>query len=129
MAAPQVVDSATILCSFGMAPASLGVLPTARVFVEGRPAATVTDAASMVNIRPFGMCSSLANPAVAAATSAALGVLTPQPCVPATTAWLPGAVGSTIGAANALTLGSMCRCAYGGVITILQPGTVRTMTG
>ena len=39
------------------------------------------------------MCISPANPVVAAATTAALGVLTPQPCIPITIApWLPGAV-------------------------------------
>ncbi|MDR2437860.1 MAG: DUF4280 domain-containing protein, partial [Planctomycetaceae bacterium] len=40
----------------------------------------------IVNLATFGMCSSPANPAVAAATAAALGVLTPMPCIPVTVA-------------------------------------------
>lgn len=126
MGAPQVVDSAQTICSFGTGPASLGVLPTARVTVEGRPAATVADAVPFVNIRPFNTCLSLANPMVAAATSAAMGVLTPQPCIPATTAWLPGSPSTTVGGRKALTLGSTCRCQWGGVIVVAQPGSVRT---
>ncbi|SDS70409.1 DUF4280 domain-containing protein [Jiangella sp. DSM 45060] len=126
MGDPQVVDSAQTSCSFGTAPASLGVLPTARVTVEGRPAATVADAVPFLNIRPFNTCVSLANPMVAAATSAAMGVLTPQPCIPATTAWLPGSPSTTIGGRQALTLATTCRCQWGGIITVAQPGSVQT---
>lgn len=128
MGAPQVVDSAQMLCTFGSAPSSLGVLPTARVLVEGRPAATIADAVPFVNIRPFSTCLSLANPMVAAATSAAMGVLTPQPCIPATSAWLPGSPATTLGGRKALTMGSTCRCQWGGVISVTQPGSVRTMS-
>lgn len=124
---PSVVTGAMLQCSFGMAPSSLIALPTSRVMIEGRPAATVQDTITGVNIPPFGMCSSLANPTVAAATSAALGVLTPMPCVPAVVGrWVPGAPRTMIGGIQGLVAGSMCTCAWGGVITILQPGAMRT---
>ncbi|HEY7008234.1 MAG TPA: DUF4280 domain-containing protein [Jatrophihabitantaceae bacterium] len=126
---PQnVVLGALVQCSFGMAPTSLAPLPTPRVTIEGRPAATISDCMPLVNIPTFGMCSSLANPTVAAATSAALGVLTPMPCVPVTTPWKPGAMKTTIGGIPALTQGSTCQCAWGGVIEILVPGAVRTQS-
>lgn len=126
---PQnAVLGALIQCSFGMAPSSLAPLPAPRVVIEGRPAATIQDFAPLVNIPPFGMCTSLANPTVAAATAAALGVLTPMPCVPVTTPWKPGAVRTLIGGSPALAEGSTCQCAWGGVITLLLPGAMRTVS-
>ncbi|MDP9093580.1 MAG: DUF4280 domain-containing protein [Actinomycetota bacterium] len=119
---------AVLQCSFGVAPSSLIPLPTPRVMIEGRPAATITDFAPMVNIPPFGMCSSLANPTVAAATAAALGVLTPMPCIPVTTPWKPGAVKTMIGGKPALVSGSTCNCAWGGIIQMTMPGAVRTQS-
>lgn len=122
-----VVAGATMQCSFGLAPTALVALPTRRVLIEGRPAAAITDIATGVNIPPFGMCSSLANPTVAAATSAALGVLTPMPCMPVVAGpWVPGAPRTVVGGTPALVSGSTCTCAYGGVITLLMPGAVRT---
>ncbi len=126
---PNVTSTAMLTCSFGLAPSTLNVLPISRVFIEGKPAATIKDMAPIVNIPPFGMCTSLSNPTVAAATSAALGVLTPMPCVPVSAGpWKPGAMRTKIGGAPALTAGSMCNCAWGGVVTIGFPGTVRTMS-
>ena len=86
---PQhVCHGALLACSFGVAPSLLTVLPANRVMTSSQPAATIMDHKPMVNITPFGLCMSLANPMVAAATSAALGVLTPQPCLPMTmTPW------------------------------------------
>jgi uncharacterized Zn-binding protein involved in type VI secretion len=55
-------------------------------------------------------------------------VLTPMPCVPVTTPWKPGAMKTTIGGIPALTQGSTCQCAWGGVIEILVPGAVRTQS-
>ena len=77
----QVCAGAMMMCSFGVAPSSLVVLPVNRT-MTGAPAANIMDNKPMVNIPPFGMCSSPANPMVAAATAAALGVLTPMPCIP-----------------------------------------------
>jgi hypothetical protein len=81
------------------------------------------DSAPMVNIMPFGMCQSLANPTVAAATAAALGVLTPMPCIPVTPApWAPGSATVMLAKMPALNNTSMCMCNWGGVITISNPG-------
>jgi hypothetical protein len=130
MGAPQAIGTAALQCSFGMAPSTLSVLPLSRVVVEGRPAATIADMLPIVNVPPFGMCTSLANPAVAAATAAALGILTPMPCVPAIAGpWHPGAVRTLIGGKPALTAGSTAMCAWGGVINITFPGSTRTVTG
>lgn len=121
------VLGALMQCSFGAAPSSLIVAPTTRTMIEGRPAATITDFAPMANIPPFGMCLSLANPMVAAATSAALGVLTPQPCVPATVGpWQPGSPKTIVAGRPALVSGSTCQCAWGGVISLTAPGAMRT---
>src|SRR5690348_16843547 len=88
----QVSMGATLQCSFGAAPSALVVLPVNRVMGEGPPAANIMDHVPLVNIMPFGMCSSPGNPTVAAATAAAMGVLTPMPCVPATMSpWVTGA--------------------------------------
>ena len=129
MSKPAATSTALMLCSFGVAPASLNVLPTSGVLIEGKPAATITDSAPMLNVPPFGMCTSLANPPVAAAPAAAMGVLTPMPCIPATTPWVNGATQTLIGGKPALTLGAQCTCANGGVIQILNPGSMTTLEG
>lgn len=95
---------------------------------EGPPAANIMDHIPMVNIMPFGMCNSPANPMVAAATTAALGVLTPMPCIPATSApWVPGAATVMIGFMPALDNVSKCMCNWAGVISINNPATTKTM--
>ncbi len=121
---PQlVINGALLQCSFGMAPSSLIVLPTARVNASKLPAATIMSNVPMVNIMPFGMCTTLSNPQVAAATSAAMGVLTPQPCIPNIVApWVPGSPSVLIGNIPALSQSSMCNCLWGGVITITNAG-------
>jgi hypothetical protein len=123
----QVVSGAVLTCSFGVAPSTLTVLPANRVNCSKMPAANIMDFAPMANIASFGMCMSPANPQVAAATAAALGVLTPQPCIPATTTpWTPGAATVTIGEMPALDNVSTCMCMWAGVITITSPGQAQT---
>jgi hypothetical protein len=125
--AMQVCMGATMMCSFGAAPASLVVLPVNRTFT-GTPAATIMDYVPTTNIPPFGMCSSVTNPAVASATSAASGVLTPAPCVPVTAApWTPGAPTVLIGNMPALDSNSKLMCNWGGVIQIASPGQATVM--
>jgi hypothetical protein len=121
-----VTSGAMMMCSFGLAPSTLTVLPLNKT-MSGAPAANIMDSQPMVNIAPFGMCISIANPAVAAATAAAMGVLTPMPCVPATAApWAPGSPTVLIANMPALNNSSMCNCTWGGVIQISFAGQVTT---
>ena|ERR1700733_11908565 len=124
----QVVNGALIACTFGAAPSTLTVLPKNCVMDNSVPAANIMDMVPMENIMPFGMCMSLANPEVASATAAALGVLTPMPCVPNTVApWVPGSPTVLIANMPALDNSSQCMCMWAGVITIGMPGQVNTM--
>jgi len=126
--AMQVCMGAMLQCSFGVAPSSLVVLPQNRTLAGGPPAANIMDNKPMVNILPFGMCSSPSNPAVAAATAAALGVLTPMPCVPVTPApWIVGAPTALIGNMPALNNTSKLMCAWAGVIQVVMPGQMTVM--
>jgi len=125
--ANQVCSGALISCSFGSAPSTLTVLPVNMVNTSNMPAATIMDYIPLVNIMSFGTCSSPSNPVVAAATSAALGVLTPMPCVPATASpWSPGISDVSIGGLSALDDGSTCNCMWAGSISISFAGQVQT---
>ena len=121
--ANQVCMGAMLKCSMGMAPSSFIVLPINRVMTSNVPAANIMDNKPLVNVMPFGMCQSPANPAVAAATAAALGVLTPMPCVPVLPApWVPGAPTVMIANMPALDDTSKLMCMWAGVIEVTQPG-------
>jgi len=125
--AKQVVMGAMMQCSFGVAPSSLIVLPVNRVVVENMPAANIMDFKPVVNIPPFSMCNAPTNPAVIATTSAALGVPTPAPCVPVIPApWAPGSPTVLIANMPALNDTSKCMCTWAGVISINNPGTMKT---
>ncbi len=126
-----VVNGAQLTCTFGVAPAALTVLPSAPVVqAGGQLLARVVDFVPMANIAPFGMCTTPSNPQVAAATSAAMGVLTPQPCIPVTTSpWTPGSTKVSAGGVPVLTSQSRCTCAWGGQISIVQAGQVTVQDG
>jgi hypothetical protein len=126
----QVCMGAMMSCSFGMAPSTLAVLPKNRVMTSKMPAANIMDNIPMLNIPPFAMCQSMANPMVAAATAAALGVLTPMPCIPVTVApWSPGTPQTMIGKMPALNNSCMLNCMWGGVISISNAGQTQCMVG
>jgi hypothetical protein len=119
---------ANLMCTMGTAPAPLKVTSQTKVMCEGKPAGTIQDAAPMSNVGPFGMCTSLANPQVAAATAAALGVLTPQPCIPQPAgAWIPTKPKVLIGGKPCLASDCKGMCAYAGSISITFPGQVKTV--
>jgi hypothetical protein len=124
----QVVAGAMLQCSFGATPSALIVIPKGSpVLVSGPPAATIMDHAPITNIPPFGLCSAPTNPAVIAATSAAWGVFTPAPCVPALPApWLPGSPTVQVGGVPALNNTSKCMCTWLGVVSVVNPGQVTT---
>ena len=109
-----VTDGATIICPFGTNPASLKVTSQRKFLANGKPVATIQDASFMTNIPGFGMCTTLTNPAVASATAAALGVLTPQPCSfssPGT--WFPTQMKVLADGKPCLTSGAKIQCLTG----------------
>lgn len=113
--ANPMVQTAMCTCSFGVAPASLMVTSQMTVTMCGMPAATIMDG-TVANLPTFGMCTNPANPAVAAATAAALGVFTPAPCVPTSVSWIPSCPTVTVCGKPLLNNNSQLMCAYGGVI-------------
>lgn len=115
------------MCSFGMAPSTIAVLPV-KMVMTGSPAGNIADSVPVMNIPPFGACTSLANPTVAAATAAALGVLTPMPCVPVPAGtWVPGSLKVILKGMPALDSNAKAMCSWGGVIQILVPGQFKVI--
>lgn len=124
----QVCAGAVLVCSAGLSPSTL-LLPGQRP-LAGAPAATVADHVPRLHVQPFGLCTSVQNPAVIAATAAAEGRRTPVPCVPATPApWLPGSARVSMGGPPALTACCTLRCAWAGVIRVVLPGQWTTEVG
>lgn len=123
--AQNLVNGALLSCSFGLAPSSLVILPINRLMIANQPVGNIQDNVPMTNILPFGMCTALSNPQVAAATSAALGVLTPQPCIPVTPSpWVPGSPTVMTGGKPALQSSCQLMCQWGGIITVSSAGQV-----
>jgi len=116
-----VCNTASITCTFGVAPGTLTVTSQQTVMIENQLAATIQDFAPMSNVGTFSMCITPTNPAV----SAAQGV--PQACVPVTVApWSAGAVTVTNNNFPLLNNTSTCMCAWGGVISVSNPVPVKT---
>lgn len=125
-----VVNGATLKCPMAAPPGttSMIVTPVHRVQAGNQPAANISDFAPMANVPSFGMCMSLKNPQVAAATSAAQGVLTPQPCMPAIVApWSPGSSTVMLDNLPALNDTSTCQCLWGAAILVAYAGQATVM--
>ncbi|AZY47942.1 DUF4280 domain-containing protein [Bordetella avium] len=125
----QITTGATLACSFGLAPSVLNATPSP-ILTGGLPAATVMDHVPGFNIPPFGMCVCPANPAVVAATAAALGTPTPAPCMPMTsTPWVPGQLNVLLSGKPGLRESDVLTCGWGGLIRIVAPAQFQTMLG
>ena len=110
-------------CTFGLVPCPLVVNPARTRMVGGLQQVNISDFVPLTNISSFGMCSAPTNPAVIAATSAAMGVFTPAPCVPAiTTPWMPGKPDVLVQGLPALTKSCMNMCMWLGQISFTTDG-------
>lgn len=117
MAFPATL-SIVCMCSFGLAPSSIAVAGQTQALAGNLPIATIMDKPTA----PFGMCTNPANPAVAAATAAALGVPTPAPCAPVFPGpWMPGAPTVLVANQPCLNNTSKLICAYGGIVQMTAP--------
>ncbi|MEO5732989.1 MAG: DUF4280 domain-containing protein [Rubrivivax sp.] len=120
----QCCTGAQMSCSMGSSPAGFSARPRP-LTTSGMPVGNIDDHVPMMNIAPFGLCRSPANPTVAAATAAAAGTLTPQPCIPATASpWAPGALKVSIDGMPALDNGSTLSCMWLGTVSFMDAGQV-----
>lgn len=125
MADSYVCSGAMMKCTMGTSPAKLTVLPNRMVFLAGQLMANISDNKTMVNLAPFGLCRSLAFPPTASATSAAMGTLTPMPCMHNTPApWIGGKMDYLIKGQPALLKSCTCQCMWGGTISLINNGQV-----
>lgn len=118
----SLCQGAKLKCTQGDASSVFTVLPTKKVFIDGKPLAVISDTKPMVNVKPFGMCKSMANPTVAAATAANKGKLKKMPCVPNTVGmWSEGISHFTSDEMTPCNK-SKCMCAFAGEISVQDVG-------
>lgn len=123
----HVCTGAMLQCSMGLAPSTFNATPRT-VMTSNMMAGNIIDFVPNVNIMPFGACTSPANPTVAAATAAAMGVLTPMPCIPATVVpWATGSPTVLVENMPALNDSSKLICMWAGVISVVMPGQFTEM--
>ncbi|MBP6951102.1 MAG: DUF4280 domain-containing protein [Alphaproteobacteria bacterium] len=128
MSLAVVGGTSLIKCSFGLAPTPLVVLPDRTVIAEEMLMGNIEDKHPLANIETFGMCSSLTNPKVDAATTAAAGVLTPMPCIPNVIApWVSEALDVTVQGLPAIDETAIVMCLWAGVIHIKKAGNSTVM--
>ena len=123
-----VVSGASILCTMGLSPGQLTATSQTSILMDGKPVATIQDIAPNTNVAPCGMCTSMANPAVAAATAAAFGVLTPAPCTPVPGGPWACSPGILAGGVPVLYNDGKLMCSYGGSISIVMPAQQKVLS-
>lgn len=124
---PLAATGALASCSMGAAPSPVNFLPLPPVLTP-TPAGHMLQMIPMLNVMPFGVCISLANPMVASATAAALGVLTPMPCIPVPVGpWTSPAAAMFL--LPAVKASSTLNCAWAGQISLSFPGQTNLLGG
>ena len=120
-----VCMGAIMTCSFGVTPSSLIVIRP-KILAGIMPMANIMDNKPMVNILPFGMCNSAANPAT---KRPAPVFFTPAPCTPVIAApWVPGVPKTLVDNMPALDQNCKLICTLGGgVIQFVSPGQVKVV--
>lgn len=127
MADSYVTSKAVLKCSFGDRLAELTVYPDRTVCLTERPMANISDHKSMYNIDAFGKCHTTKYPSTGSATRSNHGRLTPMPCIPGTvTKWNGGKTDYLIKGKPALLKSSICKCKWGGIITVVEDGQIET---
>ncbi len=117
-----VVKGAKLKCSCGDQECSLQLMNHDSK-IKGKEQANIMDFAPMMNVLPFGMCSSMLNPALIAAKAASNGAVQKVPCIPVIPApWLGGKMNKLVKGAPALLKSSTLMCAYMGQIKIQDDG-------
>jgi hypothetical protein len=115
--------TALLMCPMGVAPTPFTVLPACMAMGTSGFFGSIADCAPFLNVAPFGVCISMANPVTAALTAAAFGILTPGPCIPTPAGtWLPMKPTVLLKPGPILNSDTMLICAYGGVIRPTLPG-------
>ena len=118
-----VVAGAKLSCSQGDQISILAMPQSHGVYVKNKAQMNTMDYKPYVNIQPFGLCHTLSNPSVAAATAANNGVLTPMPCTPVVTMpWINGKDDQLIEKQPALINQSINMCLYCGTIKVEDDG-------
>jgi len=119
-----ICNGAQLKCTMGTSPNQLILIPKGKLnYLHGELMANIMDFKPMVNIQSFGQCMSLANPTVAAATAANLGVLHPMPCIPNTQSpWIPGKSDVLESKNPALINDCKLMCMWAGMISINETG-------
>lgn len=122
---PELLTTGCMLtCTFGMTPSSFIAteMPGKPVIEGALSTATIMEIVPLENILPFGMCQSPTNPEVAAATAAAMGVLTPMPCIPIVPdPWEPPSDLLFYSDIPLATIESKCMCTWEGEISVDMP--------
>lgn len=118
-----VVNGAMTECTWGTMGSRL-ILPVSHgVFIKGKAQLNIMDFIPFYNVLPFGMCKSMANPAVVAIIAATQGSTRQVPCTPIVlTPWLKGKEDNLVENQQALLCSSMNMCLFCGLITINDDG-------